>query len=180
MRRYNITVGAKTTAGGVVQATTTPAMISGTRIAVEGDTIYCPKCKKTGTIVCISPRHKQHIQGKNCALSDDICSCGCFPPPRLLASQTVRYQSFLSEQNFQNSSASIATLLVASEIKDFVPEELEQYFIATRDDQETPNLTYVIHEDGVVLDRGMFGTDSKTKAFSIHQDLQFTCWANPT
>lgn len=180
MRRYHITTGAKTTVGGIVQSTTTPATIDGQRIALEGDTICCPRCKKIGKIVCVSPRHTQRILGKMCALSNDICSCGCFPPPRLLANQSVRYQSFLSEQSAAASNTSIATSLLSSEFNDLVPEELEQYFLVIKEDRESPSLTYVVRANGVVLDRGEISNGSKTDSRSIQQDLEFTCWVHPT
>ncbi|HEU4850911.1 MAG TPA: PAAR domain-containing protein [Telluria sp.] len=93
MKRYHITEGAKTTAGGTVIAASSAISIDGIRGALEGDPIYCPACKSAGKIMCIAPRIPETWNGKAVALSDDLCICGCPSPPKLLPSQTCKYQS---------------------------------------------------------------------------------------
>jgi uncharacterized Zn-binding protein involved in type VI secretion len=56
MKRYTITLGAATSAGGKVIDASSNGCINGAAIALEGDTIFCPACKSTGKIVCIEPR----------------------------------------------------------------------------------------------------------------------------
>jgi hypothetical protein len=41
------------------------------------------------------PRLVDRYGDKEYALSDDLCICGCNPPPKLIASQNFRYQSLL-------------------------------------------------------------------------------------
>ena len=92
MRRYHITLGASTTAGGKVTSASSHGSINGVRIALEGDMITCPACKTTGKIACIAPRIPENWNGKQVALEDDLCICGCAPPPKLKASQSLKCQ----------------------------------------------------------------------------------------
>lgn len=92
MKRYTLTLGATTSAGGKVIAASSHGSINGCTIALEGDAIYCPACKTAGKVVCIGARIPEHWNGKQVGLSGDLCDCGCRPPPRLYACQTLRYQ----------------------------------------------------------------------------------------
>jgi uncharacterized Zn-binding protein involved in type VI secretion len=56
-------------------------------VAREGDAVYCPVCKRAGTIVCVGPRVPCTDMGKEVALSGDICACGCQPAPVFYASR---------------------------------------------------------------------------------------------
>lgn len=87
MQRYHITVGAKTTANGTVRGGCAGCTIDGMPQSIEGDEVYCPACDTTGVIICDGPRLVEVINGRNAALDDDICSCKCDPPPRLIANQ---------------------------------------------------------------------------------------------
>jgi uncharacterized Zn-binding protein involved in type VI secretion len=98
MKRYTLTLGAATSAGGKVIAASSHGSINGVRIAVEGDAIFCPACKTTGKIACIGARVPEHWNGKQVGLSGDLCDCGCRPPPRLYACQTLRYQMVEDDQ----------------------------------------------------------------------------------
>lgn len=93
-RRYHITLGARTTAGGVVTTATSACTIDGVDMAVEGDLVSCPVCQSDGKIVCDGPRLQEEWNGRQAALSDDLCACKCSPPPRLVAIQTYRSQDF--------------------------------------------------------------------------------------
>lgn len=92
MKRYHITEGAKTTAGGKVLCASSPMFIDGIKGALEGDPLYCPACKSQGKIVCVGPRIPETWNGKPVALSDDLCVCACPTPPKLLPSQTRKFQ----------------------------------------------------------------------------------------
>ncbi|WP_256595583.1 PAAR domain-containing protein [Pseudomonas sp. LG1E9] len=106
MRRYFITRGARTTAGGTVVGGLIGFAIKQVDIALEGHEVRCPVCKTTGTIVCVGPRREQWARGQRVALSDDICQCKCDPPPRLIADQLERYQTLSGEEtSVQNSAA---------------------------------------------------------------------------
>ncbi len=93
MRRYHITLGAHTTAGGVVVSGSSRITINDAPVALEGDKIACRSCKSTGDILCTGPRHPEVFDGKPVALENDFCICGCNPPPRLIPSQSLRFQT---------------------------------------------------------------------------------------
>jgi uncharacterized Zn-binding protein involved in type VI secretion len=87
--RYHIRKGDKTTANGVVMDGSANSIAHNLGLAYEGDKVNCPTCKSTGQIVCDGPRWSfTGPDGRQAALSDDICLCKCNPYPRLVASQT--------------------------------------------------------------------------------------------
>ena len=92
MRRYTITLGATTTAGGRVVSATSSNRILGVPIALEGDLVSCPVCHATGRILCVGPRIPETSDGKHVALENDLCTCRCTPSPKLLPIQTMRSQ----------------------------------------------------------------------------------------
>lgn len=92
MKRHTITLGASTTAGGKVVSASSHGSINGVLIALEGDVIFCPACKSEGKIKCIGPRIPETWNGKDVALENDLCVCGCPSPPQLVPNQSVRYQ----------------------------------------------------------------------------------------
>ncbi|MGU0876850.1 PAAR domain-containing protein [Pseudomonas aeruginosa] len=56
MKRYHITLGARTTAGGTVTSAWEHASIEGRPMAREGDSVFCPACGSVGVIVCVGLR----------------------------------------------------------------------------------------------------------------------------
>ncbi|WP_240963513.1 PAAR domain-containing protein [Pseudomonas umsongensis] len=93
MKRYNITVGAKTTVGGTVVSGWHRGSINGQNLAREGDQVKCPECDSTGTIICVGPRLSEEWEGRKPALDGDLCKCKCDPSPKLIANQTIRCQT---------------------------------------------------------------------------------------
>lgn len=93
MKRYTITLGASTSAGGKVTSASSHGSINGNTIALEGDAISCPACKSQGKIQCVGPRIPETWNGKNVALENDLCICGCSNPPLLIPNQSLRYQT---------------------------------------------------------------------------------------
>lgn len=88
--RYYIREGDKTTAGGTVIEGSTADIVDDRGLAFEGYKVNCPACHSVGQIVCDGPRWAwSGADGREAALSDDLCLCKCNPPPRLLASQTT-------------------------------------------------------------------------------------------
>ena len=88
-KRYYIHVGDATTNGGIFTTGLVDYTVDGYICSFEGDLIACPKCKSTGVIRCAGPRMPQTgPHGREEALDGDLCICGCFPPPRLIASQS--------------------------------------------------------------------------------------------
>ncbi|CAD5109182.1 PAAR domain-containing protein [Zestomonas carbonaria] len=98
MRRYHITVGAQTTAGGTVITGVGFIKIEGQPIAAEGDSVACPACNSVGVIALAGPHHKEILNGRNAALEGDLCLCKCSPPPLLIANQSLRFQEFSSSE----------------------------------------------------------------------------------
>jgi uncharacterized Zn-binding protein involved in type VI secretion len=92
MKRHHITLGARTTADGLVTSATSMLSIDGARMALEGDEVRCNTCGGTGLIQCIGPRLPEQFNGKQVALENDLCVCQCVPHPRLLPSQTRKFQ----------------------------------------------------------------------------------------
>jgi uncharacterized Zn-binding protein involved in type VI secretion len=97
MKRYHITLGARTTAGGSVISASSLSSINGARMALEGDKVSCPGCHGEGVIVCAGPRLADNWNGRRYALQDDLCVCKCVPAPRLVATQTLRCQHVQAE-----------------------------------------------------------------------------------
>lgn len=92
MKRYHITLGAKTTAGGIVITASSCCSINGVKVALEGDSIACPACRAKGVIKIFGPRIPESWNGKQVALQDDLCVCACPSPPRLVANQSLKCQ----------------------------------------------------------------------------------------
>lgn len=92
LRRYYITLGASTTAGGTVTSASHVDTIDGIGVAVEGDKVHCTGCKAEGVIALDGPRLSEKIDGREVALGDDLCICQCSPPPRLVANQSFAFQ----------------------------------------------------------------------------------------
>ncbi|MCG2582746.1 PAAR domain-containing protein [Massilia sp. TS11] len=92
MKRHTITLGAQTTVGGKVITASSAISISGARVALEGDSVFCPACKSEGKIKCDGPRLREFFNDRNVSLDGDLCACACSIPPRLIAMQTTRWQ----------------------------------------------------------------------------------------
>lgn len=92
MKRYDITKGDVTTVGGIVESGDSSDILNGKQQAYESDPVWCPVCKTMGKIVCDGPRlSTTGPDGRQAALSDDLCICACTPNPKLVASQNVSY-----------------------------------------------------------------------------------------
>lgn len=92
VRRFDTLKGDKTAAGGTVIGGDANDTVGGIARAYERDDVWCPACESMGLIVCDGPRlSMQGPDGREGALSDDLCVCECNPPPRLLPSQFTSY-----------------------------------------------------------------------------------------
>ncbi|WP_239700903.1 PAAR domain-containing protein [Massilia sp. 9096] len=134
MKRYTITLGASTTVGGTVLSASSSGSVNGVTIALEGDSVSCPACKSSGKILCVEPRIPETWNGKKVALENDLCMCGCSSPPRLVPSQSIRYQN-LSD----NSMASTVAHKQSAAISAFTGEPLfDDRFSLLDDDTGEP------------------------------------------
>lgn len=92
VRRYDILKGDRTTSDGTVMGGDPKDRVGDREQAYERDEVWCPECQTTGLIVCDGPRRSMTgPDGREGALSDDLCVCRCDPPPRLLPSQYSSY-----------------------------------------------------------------------------------------
>ncbi|MBU9466692.1 PAAR domain-containing protein [Burkholderia multivorans] len=92
MRRYDIVKGDTTTVGGIVQGGDGSDVIGEREQAYEHDPVWCPVCKTVGKSGCSGQRiTTTGPDGREAALSDDLCLCACPTPPKLVASQSVSY-----------------------------------------------------------------------------------------
>jgi len=140
VKRYHIRVGATTTAGGVVKASSSFSSLNGARLALEGDPVDCPACGAQGVIKCVMPRLADRFGTKEYALSDDLCICGCNPPPKLIADQSFKYQSILYADENAAANATVGHTGNAAEV---VPPHAE----STKQADLRP-LRFVIRETG--------------------------------
>jgi uncharacterized Zn-binding protein involved in type VI secretion len=87
-RRYDILKGDSTTSGGVVDGGNPNDRVGDRAQAYENDPVWCPACKTMGQIVCVGLRlSMKGPDGRQAALSDDLCVCRCEPSPLLIPSQ---------------------------------------------------------------------------------------------
>ena len=92
MRRYDIVKGDTTTTGGIVQGGDTNDLIGGREQAYEGDPVWCPACSTMGAILCDGPRiPTTGPDGRQAALSGDLCVCQCPTAPKLVATQSASF-----------------------------------------------------------------------------------------
>jgi uncharacterized Zn-binding protein involved in type VI secretion len=91
-KRYYILAGATTTANGVVRVTSDFSLAGGAALARDGDPVDCPACGRQGFIRCTGPRLSDSFEGREYALSDDLCICSCDPAPQLIADRREDFQ----------------------------------------------------------------------------------------
>lgn len=128
MRRYTITLGASTTAGGKVITASANGSINGVQIALENDLIFCPACKSQGKILCVGPRIPEAWNGKQIALGDDLCVCACPTPPKLVANQTLRSQVIEESQMSAGESSAVQASSDSRNGSTSEEEIIEQFF----------------------------------------------------
>lgn len=69
-----IRIGDKTTHGGEVISAAQDFTVLGNRVALEGDSTFCPQCKGTFSIHPGDDARKHH--GKRVAYDQDLTACG--------------------------------------------------------------------------------------------------------
>jgi uncharacterized Zn-binding protein involved in type VI secretion len=122
-KRYHIRLGAKTTAGGTVKTASTKDTLNGVAMVVEGDLVDCPACCSEGVIKCVQPRLDDTYNGKQFALSDDLCVCMCNPSPKLIADQNVSYQTLVLA-DVESAEETAAHVVVGNADQDLMPPAL--------------------------------------------------------
>lgn len=160
MKRYTITLGATTTAGGKVISASSNGSINGAPIALEDDLILCPACKSQGKIRCVEPRIPELWNGKKVALEDDLCLCGCPAPPRLVPNQSLRCQQ-LNAHSDVNTSKYAQGDLAARKNDDKL---FNDRFILFDEDTDAPmpNTEYAIRRANGHLEFGVTDAEGHT------------------
>jgi uncharacterized Zn-binding protein involved in type VI secretion len=78
----------RTTANGVVLDGLDDMDLDDRKLSYLGARVQCPACNSIGLIEPDGARPlDDDLGGKQHALENDLCRCGCTPPPRLIASQ---------------------------------------------------------------------------------------------
>lgn len=137
MRRYHITFGSYTTIGGYVVSASSTRSIMGQLCALEGDSIFCPRCRTQGYIVCDGPRIPERFEGRTFALEGDYAVCKCLPTPRLIPSQSLIHQtieggvfeSMAKDKSFHTASANGDAEALGGKPKDAENNAFDQRFL---------------------------------------------------
>ncbi|WP_205182586.1 PAAR domain-containing protein [Burkholderia sp. LMG 13014] len=98
MKRSYLKIGDRSSAGGTVVEGIPLMTHHGTELTFIGAAVTCPACRSTGQIVAKGPRWPGDLMGKHAALEGDVCSCKCYPPPVMIASQSDMTMSFESHE----------------------------------------------------------------------------------
>jgi uncharacterized Zn-binding protein involved in type VI secretion len=174
LRRYYIRLGAKTTAGGVVKAAGTKDLLNGVAMAIEGDPIDCPACGTEGVIEAVPPRGSDTYNGKQFALSDDLCICRCSPSPKLLADQGAMYQ-ILALASVESAEEKAARA-VSSKTAEMIPLRLADE--ATGKPYVHCSYQLELHEKTI---EGVTDGDGLTRPLTLDERAALVAWhVSPT
>ncbi|MPQ57339.1 PAAR domain-containing protein [Duganella sp. FT27W] len=176
MKRYHITLGASTSAGGKVISASSACLINGVRIALEGDQIFCPACKSPGKIALCGTRIPESWNGKQVALQDDLCLCRCPSPPRLIAIQSLKCQILDGDSaTSPEAAASLARQQIQS---DALQDPKDQIVLRLLDDYSQQPLAarrYRLEFSDKVVE-GQTDSDGYTAPFDAADRKQLVAW----
>jgi uncharacterized Zn-binding protein involved in type VI secretion len=172
LRRFHITLGAKTTAGGVVKTASTISSINGVLMAIEGDLVDCPACKSQGVIQVVPPRLQDCYNGKEFALGDDLCICKCNPPPKLIPSQTMRCQTLAVASVESAEEAAARAMSANTGAEELVPIRL----IDEATDRPHANRAYRLQLADKVIE-GVTDSDGLTDPLSKAERDALVAWS---
>ena len=180
MKRCTITLGASTTAGGKVIMATANGSINGVNIALENDLVFCPACKSEGKIVCVGPRIPETWNGKQIALENDLCMCACPMPPKLIASQSLRYQVIDDVPSSTTMAPAARSAPVDRDSESSSDEEVVEQFFSLLDENDRPveGFRYDLYKDGVIHTRAASYINGDTVTLPEHGELKLITWFN--
>ncbi|GJJ00999.1 hypothetical protein RugamoR64_15370 [Duganella rhizosphaerae] len=179
MRRYTITLGASTTAGGKVISASASGSINGVPIALENDVVFCPACKSQGKILCVGPRIPETWNGKQVALENDLCMCACPAPPKLVPNQTLRSQ--VIEDSPVSAGEASATYSSSDGRSDQASEgEIVEQFFSILDERGRPveGFRYDLYKDGAIHTKAANYASGDTEKISGSGNLKLVTWFN--
>ena len=180
MKRYTITLGASTTAGGKVIMATANGSINGVKIALENDLVFCPACKSQGKIVCVGPRIPETWNGKQVALENDLCMCGCPVPPKLIANQSLRCQVIEdAPSSTTRAPAAQSTYANLDGARSNGEEVIEQFFsLLDENDQPVEGFRYDLYKDGAIHTKAAHYFNGDTVKIPEHGHVKLVTWFN--
>lgn len=163
MQRSYLKVGDKSSAGGVVIEGIPGATHDGVELTFLGAKVQCPACKSTGVIAARGPRWPGSMMGKDRALENDICACKCSPPPTMIASQSVLFESFEGDALANMGFAANGELIQR------VGNSYDQHFrIINSDGEPVEGLPYLLKStDGTTL-KGITSANGATDVVSAN------------
>lgn len=179
MRRYTITLGASTTAGGKVITASANGSINGVQIALENDLIFCPACKSQGKILCVGSRIPETWNGRQVALGDDLCMCACSMPPKLVPNQTLRSQ-VIEGSPASAGVSSAAEISSDSQNNRTSEEEIVEQFFSLLDERGQPveGFRYDLYKDGELHASATDYANGDTEKISGMGALKLVTWFN--
>lgn len=147
MQRSYLKVGDKSSAGGTVVEGIRGATHDGVELTFLGAKVQCPACKSTGVIVARGPRLPGSMMGKDRALENDSCACKCSPPPTMIASQSVMFESFEG-----NALASMGFAANGERLQHAANSYDQHFRIINSDGEPVEGLPYLLKcADGTIL-----------------------------
>lgn len=168
MKRHTITLGASTSAGGKVISASSHGRINGVTIALEGDVIICPACKSQGKIKCIGPRIPETWNGKQVALENDLCICGCPTPPKLIPNQSLKYQ-VIGDSESSSPTVSRADNVTAEKSATFDDKYI---LIDESTGKPLPNIEYALRRSTGKIEFGTTDTSGHTHLLSASTESE--------
>lgn len=179
MRRYTITLGASTTAGGKVISASANGSINGVKIALENDLIFCPACKAQGKILCVGPRIPETWNGKQVALENDLCMCACPVLPKLVPNQTLRSQ-VIEDSSSSAGEAAVAQNSAGSSSAEPTEDEIIEQFFSLLDEHGQPveGFRYDLYRDGTLHTRAAHYANGETQKIPGSGNLKLVTWFN--
>lgn len=176
MKRYHITLGASTSAGGKVISASSACSINGVKAALEGDQVFCPACKSPGKIVLCGTRIPESWNGKQVALQDDLCLCRCPSPPKLIAIQSLKCQ--ILDGDSATSPEAAASLARQQMQSDALQDSKDQIVLRLLDDysqQPLASRRYRLEFPSKVVE-GQTDSDGYTAPFDAADRTQLVAW----
>lgn len=175
--RYEITLGASTTAGGKVISADPFLTIDGIPVAHADDQVACPACNTVGVIKPDGPRLSDIFMGKEVALSDDLCICKCTPPPRLLANQAMCYQQIDADWHAgqAGAAADAAAELNAAESNAATPDGMPLVLLDPDTEQPCKHRPYRLELEGSVIE-GTTDQNGATRPLTVAERASFIKW----
>jgi hypothetical protein len=141
-------------------------------MAVEGDHIDCPACRTKGVIQVVPPRISDRFNGKEFALSGDLCICKCNPPPKLIASQSLKCQTLALAWVESAEEAAARAVSANIDAEELVPIRLTDE--AT--DRPHANRKYRLQLADKVVE-GVTDSDGLTKPLSKADRAALVAWS---